>query len=68
MIIEKMSKKRAYNIKTDDGYLVGMIDYYEQHWRFNTEPTIFYSADSLRQLVEFMDSLKDIEGDRAVYG
>lgn len=70
MIIEKKATKRAYSIKTDDGYLVGAIDYLptEHKWRFNSEATIYYYSESLRQIVEFMESLKDQEGDQALFG
>jgi len=70
LIIEKKAKKRAYTIKTDDGCIVGAIDYLptEHKWRFNSDSDVYYYTDSLRQLVDFMDSLKDTEGDRALFG
>lgn len=67
MIIEKRSKKRAYNLKTDDGFLVGAIDYQNGLWRANFEATICFTAESLRQIADFIDSKKGEEGDEATF-
>jgi hypothetical protein len=64
----KTGKKIAYNVKDDDGGWIGIIDYSHkrQTWRFTPEADMVFSVDALHEIVHFLDSLKDKQGNEVL--